>query len=163
MNHILPRTLTEDAMPLTGHFRCLLGGSWDNMHWQKDDVGENSTFFVDRHNFKAIYIRFKGEKTPRVIPEIVFRRYFEPIDQSKINPKKWANADKGGTDIVATKRDKEQLSKNDIERELDKALPAADATKAKLQSKKKAVVAKESHIPLLVKKLIESRLENGKK
>lgn len=97
------------------HFKSITGGRWDNISWQKNDVGIATKPFIDRHKFKSVYIRFKGEKTSRVIPDVIFRRYFIPTATSDIQPEKWTTADKGGTKVKqGTRGKRNKLSKDEI-------------------------------------------------
>lgn len=97
------------------HFKSITGGRWDNISWQKNDVGIATKPFIDRHKFKSVYIRFKGEKTARVIPDVIFRRYFIPTTTSEIQPEKWTTSDKGGTKVKqGTRGKRNKLSKDEI-------------------------------------------------
>lgn len=104
-----------------GFFRTTSKGSWDNLTWGKNDVGHHSKPITDRHGFASIYVRFKGDKTSRVIPQSVFRKYFKKVKSMEATPEKWATADKGGTKIEKKKRSKLQMTKAEIEKEAKKA------------------------------------------
>jgi hypothetical protein len=93
----------HDKHALVGHYKALNRGKWQGIEWRKGDVGEYSNPFKDRHNLLSVYIRFKGMKSVKAIPAVMFRRFFEPTTDSQVDEKKWANADKGGTKVKIKK------------------------------------------------------------
>jgi hypothetical protein len=104
------------------HFKAINRGRWDNMSWEKNDVGEYSNTYKDRHNFSSVSIRFKGEKTSRVIPVVIFRRFFKATADMEIDPKKWTLSTRGGTDIDYTPHaERTSLSKTEIKANIKSA------------------------------------------
>ncbi len=131
----------HDAYPMIGHFKAVAKGRYDNLEWAKDDVGEHTKPLKDRHGFIAVYVRFKGEKTARLIPDVIFRKFFVRTPASDTNPDKWKGADKGGTKIQVKKKAKgdKTLSKDDKESAIKKATGgkaiAFSTTEKKLKAK----------------------------
>lgn len=114
---------SREERKLIKHFKAVSKGKWDNIEWNKGDVGEVSKTFTDRHNFKSVAIRFKGAKSSKTIPEVVFRKHFKVTAEAEVNSQKWANADKGGTKIkVKPRKKKDILSADEIKKEVKSSL-----------------------------------------
>lgn len=110
----------RDHPPMPIHFKAVSSGSWDNISWSKEDVGVAARPAKDRHGIMSVYIRFKGAKSSKLVPEPVFRKFFLATKEGEIDPGKWADADKGVTKIDIKKkpsnRKKEQMSASELER-----------------------------------------------
>lgn len=111
---------TAKKHPLKNHFRAISTGSFDNLSWNKDDVGRFSDSFESSHGFASVYLRFKGSKTARLIPEILFKKHFKSSDAKNADPSKWIESNKGGTKIVEKGRKHIRLDKNFLKKEIQK-------------------------------------------
>lgn len=110
--------ITENRhnIKLNKRFLTKSSGSYDNISWKKDDVGFYSSKFKDRHQIDSIAVRFKGQKSSKTIPFVVFKKYFKNSKDIEIDPGKWKNANLGGTKVNIRKKinNKDQLSKSQI-------------------------------------------------
>lgn len=97
-----------------GHFITTSKGSFDNVSWNKGDVGHYSKPVKDRHGFNSIYVRFKGLKSPKLIPVSLFKKQFKKSSDQNKNPEKWKPADKGGSKVKFTPT-KKPLSRKEYE------------------------------------------------
>jgi len=80
---------------LSKHFRAVDKGRWDNISWKKDDVGNFAKPYKDSHGFKSVYIRFKGQKTSKVIPMSLFKKYFVAVSKTDNDSiSKWSRTSK---------------------------------------------------------------------
>lgn len=117
----------HDKHALIGHFRAMNRGKWQDIEWQKGDVGEYSKTFKDRHNLLSVYIRFKGMKSVKAIPAVLFRRFFEPTTDAQIDEKKWANADKGGTKVKKTANPESDKKKDDVKENVEMSVEIVES------------------------------------
>lgn len=112
---------------LIGHFRAMNRGKWQDIEWKKGDVGEFSKTFIDRHKLLSVYIRFKGMKSVKAIPAIMFRRFFEPTSDAQIDDKKWANADKGGTKVKKIVNPEPDKNKDDVKENIEMSVEIVES------------------------------------
>lgn len=104
---------------LIGHFVTSGRGSFDNISWNKGDVGHFSKPVKDRHGFNSIYVRFKGQKSPKLIPVQLFKKNFKKSSNRAIDG--WKPADRGGTKIKFTPS-KKPLNRSEYEKNMGKSL-----------------------------------------
>lgn len=107
---------TAKKHPLENHFHANSNGSFDNLSWKKDDVGRYSNPFKDSHGFVSVYLRFKGSKTARLIPEIIFKKHFKTTGIENAVSSKWLESNKGGTKIKTKERAQARMDKKSVER-----------------------------------------------
>ena len=105
---------------LVSYFTAKAAGKWDNVSWKDGDVGQFSKIITDRHGFESRYVRFKGQKTARLVPVAVFKKLFSETPVDKTDPKKWANREKGGTEVDYGKRKKRQFTRADLDKLMSK-------------------------------------------
>ena len=126
----------HDKYPLVGNFKAASAGSWDNMSWGKGDVGSYSRPFHDRNGFKSIFVRFTGEKTARMVPEVIFRKFFHRTGETELD----GTQNKGG---IAVGKGRHQLSKDEIKKDTAKltgGIGKLEADKSKDKTLKKEEV-----------------------